>query len=328
MLCATNWRRPRSKQSFPPSATARTLRSAPHDSEKYKWRNLIERLFNKLKNWRCIATRYDKTSQSHLGFVVIAAVKLWLPFVHEAQIQNEHNKPVFGRTGTKRPCGARHLTGHRARQCLNVSGARLKSGKAPRDICSSSTSPMVMFRRRRSLSKQVDLNEAVGEMFRILSAQAAARGVKLDKKLAPHQLPVIGDRVQLEQVILNLVVNGIDAVADIPNEVREIACTSWTSDGPAHVSIRDSGPGIPSDRLERLFEPFFTPKQEGMGMGLCIAHTIIESNGGKISVESDASSAVFHVSLPPAKTARSNMQDPALNFSCRWGLFSTHYLSG
>jgi transposase len=57
---------------------------APHDAEKYKWRNLIERLFNKLKNWRRIATRYDKTAQSYLGFVATAAVKLWLPFVHEA----------------------------------------------------------------------------------------------------------------------------------------------------------------------------------------------------------------------------------------------------
>lgn len=56
---------------------------APHDAEKYKWRNLIERLFNKLKNWRRVATRYDKTKESYLGFVAIAAVKLWLPFVHE-----------------------------------------------------------------------------------------------------------------------------------------------------------------------------------------------------------------------------------------------------
>lgn len=57
---------------------------APHDAEKYKWRNLIERLFSKLKNWRRVATRYDKTAQSYFGFVAIAAVKLWLPFVHEA----------------------------------------------------------------------------------------------------------------------------------------------------------------------------------------------------------------------------------------------------
>ena len=56
---------------------------APHDKAKYKWRNQIERLFNKLKNWRRVATRYDKTKESYLGFVAIAAVKLWMPFVHE-----------------------------------------------------------------------------------------------------------------------------------------------------------------------------------------------------------------------------------------------------
>ena len=60
---------------------------APHDAEKYKWRNLIERLFSKLKNWRRVATRYDKSKESYLGFVAIAAVKLWLPFVHEAYVE-------------------------------------------------------------------------------------------------------------------------------------------------------------------------------------------------------------------------------------------------
>ena len=56
----------------------------PHDRQKYRWRNLIERLFNKLKNWRRVATRYDKTAESYLGFVALASVKLWLPFVHDA----------------------------------------------------------------------------------------------------------------------------------------------------------------------------------------------------------------------------------------------------
>ena len=168
----------------------------------------------------------------------------------------------------------------------------------------------VIKRLRRLLTRgaldpqEVDLNEVVGEVLKILSAQAAARDVRLDSRLASQRLTVNGDRVQLQQVILNLVVNGIDAIADMPNGVREIACRSWTSDGLAHISIRDTGPGIPLDRLERLFEPFFTTKQEGMGMGLCIAHAIIESHGGKISAESQSNGAVFHVSLPLAKTER------------------------
>ena len=139
-------------------------------------------------------------------------------------------------------------------------------------------------------------------MLKILSPQAAARDVRLDSKLAQQRLRVNGDRVQLQQVVLNLVVNGIEAIAEMPNGVREVVCRSWASEGLAVVSIRDTGPGIPSDRLERLFEPFFTTKQDGMGMGLCITHAILEAHGGKISAEGRPHGAVFRVSLPLAKT--------------------------
>ena len=168
----------------------------------------------------------------------------------------------------------------------------------------------VIKRLRRLLTRgafdpqEVDLNKVVRDVVRIASAQAAARDVKLDSNLAQQPLRVNGDKIQLQQVVLNLIVNGIDAIAETPNGVREIVCRSWASDGQALVSIRDTGPGIPSDRLERLFEPFFTTKQDGMGMGLCIAHAIIEAHGGKISAESRPSGAVFHVSLPLAKTWR------------------------
>ena len=150
-------------------------------------------------------------------------------------------------------------------------------------------------------AQDVDVNEVVREVFDILSALATARDVKLAGKLAQQRLRVRGDRVQLEQVILNLVVNGIEAIAGAPNGVREIDCRSWASDGQALVSIRDSGPGIPSDHLDRLFEPFFTTKGDGMGMGLCIARTIIEAHGGKLSAETRPSGAVFHINLPLAK---------------------------
>jgi signal transduction histidine kinase/ABC-type uncharacterized transport system substrate-binding protein len=168
----------------------------------------------------------------------------------------------------------------------------------------------VIKRLRRLLTRgtfdpqEVDLNEVVREVLDLLSAQAAARDVRLDSKLAHQRLRVIGDRVQLQQVILNLIANGIEAIAEMPNGVREIACRSWASDGQALLSIRDTGPGIPLDRLERVFEPFFTTKHEGMGMGLCIARTIVESHGGEITAESRSSGAVFHVSLPFAKTWR------------------------
>jgi C4-dicarboxylate-specific signal transduction histidine kinase len=165
----------------------------------------------------------------------------------------------------------------------------------------------VIKRLRRLLTRgafdpqEVDVNEVVREVLQILSAQAAACDVRLDSKLAQERLRVKGDRVELQQVVLNLIVNGIDAITQMPNGVREITCRSWASDGHALVSIRDSGPGIAPDQVERLFEPFFTTKDGGMGMGLCIARTIIEAHGGRISAESRSSGAVFHVSLPLAK---------------------------
>ena len=140
----------------------------------------------------------------------------------------------------------------------------------------------------------------VRDVMTIASAQAVTRDVTLDSNLTPQPLRVMGDEVQLQQVLLNLIVNGIDAVAEAPNGLREIACRSWASDGHALLSIRDTGPGIPSNRMERLFEPFFTTKQDGMGMGLSIVHAILEVHGGKISAENRSSGAVFHVSLPLA----------------------------
>ena len=97
-------------------------------------------------------------------------------------------------------------------------------------------------------------------------------------------------------------------MTDTPAENRIIRIQTSRVEEFAELSVSDRGPGIPEDKLMEIFEPFFTTKQEGMGMGLCIAHTIIESHGGKISAESYTSGAVFHVSLPLTKSARSNMQ--------------------
>jgi pimeloyl-ACP methyl ester carboxylesterase len=107
----------------------------------------------------------------------------------------------------------------------------------------------VIHRLRRLLTRgvfdpqDVELNKVVRDVMRIVSAQAKARGVKLDSHLAQQPLRVNGDSVQLQQVILNLIVNGIEALAEMPDGEREIACSSWASDRQALVSIRDTGPG-------------------------------------------------------------------------------------
>lgn len=82
MPSAPNLPQPASRRSSLPKSNRRV--PIPHDRTKYRWRNLVERLFSKLKNWWCVATRYDKTKESYLGFVAIASIKLWIPFVHDA----------------------------------------------------------------------------------------------------------------------------------------------------------------------------------------------------------------------------------------------------
>ena len=117
--------------------------------------------------------------------------------------------------------------------------------------------------------------------------------------ITPEALPILGDRVQLQQVILNLVMNGIDAMKDTPAENRIISIRTSRVENFAQLSVSDRGQGIPEDKLKEVFEPFFTSKAEGMGMGLSIARTIIEAHNGVISAKNrDHGGASFRIRLP------------------------------
>ena len=117
--------------------------------------------------------------------------------------------------------------------------------------------------------------------------------------ITPEALPILGDRIQLQQVILNLVVNGIDAMKDTPSENRIISIRTSRVENFAELSVSDRGPGIPEDKLKEVFEPFFTSKAEGMGMGLSIARTIIEAHNGLIWAKNrDHGGASFRIRLP------------------------------
>jgi signal transduction histidine kinase/ABC-type uncharacterized transport system substrate-binding protein len=164
----------------------------------------------------------------------------------------------------------------------------------------------VIGRLRRLFSKSgpdaqdVDLNEVVSEVVGILAAQAAAQGVTVSTRLTSHALILKGDRVQLEQVVLNLVANAIDALAGGDKDIRRISIrTDLVNEGTAELSVSDSGPGIRPDVLKQVFEPFFTTKDMGMGMGLAIASTIVKSHGGRIWAENQAGAgAIFRLTLP------------------------------
>jgi signal transduction histidine kinase len=146
--------------------------------------------------------------------------------------------------------------------------------------------------------KSLDLNDVAREAIEFLSTLAVARKAELVSGITPDALPILGDRIQLQQVILNLVVNGIDAMKDTPSENRVISIQTSRVEKFAELSVSDCGPGIPEDKIKEVFEPFFTSKAEGMGMGLSIARTIMEAHNGRIWAENQPGGATFSIKLP------------------------------
>ena len=175
-----------------------------------------------------------------------------------------------------------------------------------KDILQDDRRASEVIRRMRSLLKKApfelknfDLNDVVRETLDLLSAVAVGRKVELSSFLAPNALPILCDHIQLQQVIMNLVVNAIDAMKDTPAENRIISIRTSRVEKFAELSVSDRGPGIPEDKLKEVFEPFFTSKAEGMGMGLSIARTIIEAHNGLIWANNrDHGGASFRIRLP------------------------------
>lgn len=147
----------------------------------------------------------------------------------------------------------------------------------------------------------IDLNDVVREVLAFVAAQALACRVTLNAALTARALPVSGDRTQLQQIVLNLVMNGIEALADRDGERRITVRSSLTEQNCAVVAVADSGPGILVSPLQIIFEPSFTTKKAGLGMGLTISRTIIERHGGRIWAENqERGGAIVRFSVPLA----------------------------
>jgi signal transduction histidine kinase len=167
-----------------------------------------------------------------------------------------------------------------------------------------------VIRRLRSLLKrvpfevkEVDLNDAVADTMDLVSGVLHAREVSFVSAVSPGILPVRGDRIQLQQVVLNLIVNAADAMTHLEKSQRKIVVRTAQNGDTAEIEIADNGPGIPAEKLGEVFEPFYTTKPNGMGMGLSIARTIIEAHGGEISVRNESvHGACFRITLPLART--------------------------
>jgi signal transduction histidine kinase len=150
----------------------------------------------------------------------------------------------------------------------------------------------------------VDLNETVREVVKIVSPEVDRRRIVLRTVLAPEALPVRSDPIHLQQVIINLVMNGIDAMDDQPKPHNLTIRTRQNAESDlVEVSVSDSGKGIPDANLASIFDAFVTSKPQGTGLGLAIARTILESYGGDIWAENRQRGAVFCFRLPLAKAA-------------------------
>ena len=143
----------------------------------------------------------------------------------------------------------------------------------------------------------------VRDAARLLGPEATARGVELGVTQAQATLPVRADEVHLQQVVLNLAMNGMDAMLDCGLGSRNISFeTALVGEAEAEVSVSDSGTGIPSGKLKEIFEAFYTTKPQGTGLGLSIARTIIETYGGRIWAENrTGGGAAFRFTLPLIK---------------------------
>lgn len=154
-----------------------------------------------------------------------------------------------------------------------------------------------VIRRMRALLQKhelealrVDLNELARDTIAVVLPDAKSRSIQLDTDLVGGLPSVMGDRVHLQQVLLNLMMNAVDAVASLPPERRRVRVWSSQNDGQVRLAVSDTGVGIPVHRLAEIFEPFYTTKRQGsgMGMGLAIARSIVEAHHGRMEAENNA----------------------------------------
>src|SRR5262249_60775525 len=159
-----------------------------------------------------------------------------------------------------------------------------------------------LFARKESTTELVDLNEATREVIALSSSDLQRNRVILRQELADDLPPVVGDRVQLQQVILNLLRNASDAMSGVDDRSRQVVITTARDENDSlRVAVRDAGVGFDPQSADKLFEAFYTTKSSGMGIGLSVSRTIIERHHGRLWAErNDGPGATFSFSIPRA----------------------------
>ena len=215
-----------------------------------------------------------------------------------ASIAHEVNQPLSGIVSNGSAC-LRFL----ARDTPNVEEAR----EAARDIVRDGKRAGEVIARIRALTKraatpreELNLNDTIREVLALVGDEAKKRNVTIRTQFADDLPPVSGDRVQLQQVGLNLIMNGIEAMSGVDQRRRELVITTRKMEpDQVQVTVEDSGTGLDPNTMSRIFEPFYTTKASGMGMGLSISRSILQAHGGRLwATVNDGPGTSFHFTLP------------------------------
>jgi PAS domain S-box-containing protein len=215
-----------------------------------------------------------------------------------SSIAHEVNQPLAGIVSNG-SAGLRFLSG----DTPDVEETR----EALRDIVRDGKRAGEIIRRIRALTKRtelprekLDLNETIREVVPLVGDEAKKNSVTIRTQLAGEVSPVLGDRVQLQQVLLNLVINAIQAMSSVSDRAHQLVISTRNIDhDQVQVTVEDSGIGLDPDKISRIFEPFYTTKSGGMGMGLSICRSILHSHGGRLwATANEGPGASFHFTLP------------------------------
>lgn len=211
-------------------------------------------------------------------------------------LAHEINQPLSGIVSYARGCARRLEAG--TLDTAGVSGVleqiareALRAGEIIRRL-------RALVRKEKPRREETDLNRVVREVARLVGAEARGRRVRLHLRLQAPLPTVRVDQIQIEQVLLNLVRNGFEAMNDLPVEQRILMIETSVDDGHLRAAVTDAGPGMPAEVSERVFEPFFTTKGEGLGMGLAISRTIVEAHDGQLALEPGSPGTTFCFRLP------------------------------
>jgi signal transduction histidine kinase len=210
-------------------------------------------------------------------------------------LAHEVNQPIAAALTNANTC-MRWLAG----DSPNIEEARaaamriVQDGRRAADIISRTR----LFEKGTPERTSVDVNELIREMIALLRGEAMRDAISVRTELAADCPPVMSDRVQLQQVLMNLIVNGFDAMKQVEGARELVIASRCTEQDQVQVSVSDTGVGLPP-QTDQIFKPFFTTKPHGTGMGLSISRSIVESHGGRLwATDNPSCGATFHVALP------------------------------